>query len=80
MENIKSDSQDSGLKSIEAEGKTPSEAIEKALVILKARRSEVRVKILSEEQRGLFGMEGSKPAKVKVTLLQMKKTSQMKKN
>lgn len=73
MENIKSDNQGSDLKSIEVEGKTPSEAIEKALVILKVQRSEVRVKILSEEQRGLFGMEGSKPAKVKVTLIKRKK-------
>lgn len=76
MENIKNDNPDSNLKSVsvEVEGKTPSEAIEKALAILKAQRSEVRVKILSEEQRGLFGMEGSKPAKVKVTLLKRKKT------
>lgn len=73
MENIKSNNQANNLKSIEVEGKTPTEAIEKALVLLKALRSEVRIRILSEEQRGLFGMEGSKPAKVKVTLLKRKK-------
>ncbi|HAH20550.1 MAG: hypothetical protein A2Y00_05155 [Omnitrophica WOR_2 bacterium GWF2_43_52] len=74
MENIKSKRISQGLKSIETEGKTPEEAIVKALAMLNAKRSEVRVKILSEEQRGLFGMEGSKPAKVKVTLLKVKKT------
>lgn len=73
MENDKSESVSSKIKSIEVEGKTPSAAIEKALTILKAQRNEVRVKILSEEQRGLFGMEGVKPAKVKVTLLRKKK-------
>ena len=61
------------LKSIETEGKTPAEAIKKALALLGAERNQVRVKILSEEQRGLFGMEGIKPAKVKVTLLKKKK-------
>lgn len=61
------------LKSVETEGKTPSEAIEKALIILGADRNEVKVKILSEEQKGLFGMEGARPAKVRVTLLKKKK-------
>lgn len=73
MENIKSKSVSRELKSLEVEGKTPEDAILKALTILKAKRNEVRVRILSEEQRGLFGMEGSKPAKVKVTLLKTKK-------
>lgn len=74
MENTKNKGLGQRLKSIETEGKTPEEAIVKALAILNAKRSEVRVKILSEEQRGLFGMEGSKPAKVKVTLLKVRKT------
>ncbi len=62
-----------GLESIDTEGKTPTEAIKKALAILKVDRSKVKVKILSEEQRGLFGMEGARPAKVRVTLLKKKK-------
>ena len=57
-----------GLESIDIEGKTPTEAIKKALAILKVDRSKVKVKILSEEQRGLFGMEGARPAKVRVTV------------
>ena len=83
MENTKSSSSSSGrdvsarvgphrgaseIESIESEGKTPSEAIERALAILKVDRSKVKVKILSEEQKGLFGMEGARPAKVRVTL------------
>ncbi|OGX31796.1 MAG: hypothetical protein A3D27_03035 [Omnitrophica WOR_2 bacterium RIFCSPHIGHO2_02_FULL_46_37] len=62
------------LESIETQGKTPAEAIEKALAILRVDRSKVKVKILSEEQKGLFGMEGARPAKVRVTLLKKKKT------
>lgn len=55
------------LTSIEAEGATPAEAIKKALVILGLTKKEVKVKILSEENRGLFGMEGTRLAKVRVT-------------
>ena len=57
-----------GLTSIEAEGATPVEAIKKALVILGLTKKEVKVKILSEEKKGLFGMEGAKPAKIKVSI------------
>lgn len=56
-----------GLTSIEAEGATPVEAIKKALAILGLTKKEVKVKILSEENRGLFGMEGTRLAKVRVT-------------
>lgn len=70
MENTKSGKTNSGeIESIETEGKTPAEAIKNALAILGVDRSKVRVKILSEEQRGLFGMEGARPAKVRVMLL-----------
>lgn len=55
-------------KSIEAEGKTTKEAIEKALKLLGVTKDKVDVKILCEECKGLFGMEGQKLAKVKVTL------------
>lgn len=74
MENTTNNSSKSELTSVEAEGKTPAEAIEKALAMLKASRKEVKVRILTEEQRGLFGMEGARPAKVRVTLLKKKKT------
>ena len=54
--------------SIEVEGATVEDAIKKALDILKAKRDEVYVKVVSEEQKGLFGMEGAKLAKIKVSL------------
>ncbi len=51
---------------IECEGKTVQEAIENALRELKVKRSEVRVEILCDEEKGLFGMPGAKLAKVRV--------------
>jgi spoIIIJ-associated protein len=55
------------MESIEVEGKTPQEAIKKALEILRVARKDVEIKILSEEKKGLFGMGGEKPARVRVT-------------
>ncbi len=55
--------------SIEMEGKTPEEAIQKALDVLDAPREQVKVEILDEGSKGLFGMIGSKQAKIRVTLL-----------
>ena len=59
-------------KYVEAEGKTAEEAIEKALQILKVPRKRVRVETLSEEKKGLFGMPGAKPAKVRVSIIPCK--------
>ena len=56
------------IKEIEVEGKSAKEAIEIALKKLRAKKDEVEVRILREEHKGLFGMEGSESAKVKVTL------------
>ena len=56
-------------KSIEVEGRTTQEAINIALEKLGASKDEVQIKILSEERKGLFGMEGAKQAKVKVTVI-----------
>ena len=55
-------------KSIEVEGATVEDAIKKALTILNVAREEVLIKIVCEEQKGLFGMEGAKPAKIKVSI------------
>jgi len=55
-------------KTIEIEAKTVKEAIEIALKKLKARKEDVDIKILREEHKGLFGMEGAEPAKIKATL------------
>lgn len=54
-------------RSIEAEGRTVEEAIKKALQQLKVKRAEVQIKVVSEEARGLFGMPGAKPAKIRAT-------------
>ncbi|HOW35328.1 MAG TPA: Jag N-terminal domain-containing protein [Candidatus Omnitrophota bacterium] len=55
-------------KSIESDGATVEEAIGKALKILGVPKEAVKIKIVSEEKMGLFGMAGSKPARVIVTL------------
>ena len=54
------------LNEIEVEAKTAPEAIKVALSKLGAKRSEVDIKVLREENKGLFSMNGSKLAKVKV--------------
>jgi spoIIIJ-associated protein len=56
--------------SIEMEGKTPEDAIKKALEVLDAPRERVKVEILNEGSKGLFGMIGSKQAKIRAELLE----------
>ncbi len=56
-------------KSIEIEGNTVEEAIKKALLQLQLPRKKVKVEIISEEAKGLFGMAGAKLAKVRVTVI-----------
>ena len=48
--------------SIEVDGKTVEEAIKKALKQLKVARDKAKIEVLSEEQKGLCGMPGAKPA------------------
>jgi spoIIIJ-associated protein len=55
-------------ESIEIEGKTVEEAVKKALKELNLPRQRVKIEILSEEEKGLFGMPGAKPAKIRVTI------------
>jgi len=55
--------------SIEVEGKTVEEAIKKALQTLKLPREKVKIEVLSEEEKGLFGMPGAKPAKVRISAI-----------
>lgn len=52
---------------IEQEGRTTEEAMELALQKLGASRDQVRVTVLSEAKKGLFGLT-TKPAKVRVSL------------
>lgn len=56
------------MKTIEVEERTVDEAINKALEQLQVSRDQVSVEILEEGSRGLFGIVGNKPAKVKVSL------------
>jgi spoIIIJ-associated protein len=55
------------MRTVEREGKTAEEAIESALNHLKVSRERVRVEILDEGKRGLFGKH-SKPAKVRIVI------------
>lgn len=55
-------------RSIEVEGRNVESAIKKALKDLKAKREEVEIKVLCEEEKGLFGMDGAKPARVRASL------------
>jgi spoIIIJ-associated protein len=55
--------------SVEIEGATVKEAVAKALQELKVARHKVKIEVLAEESKGLFGMPGAKPAKVRVSLI-----------
>jgi spoIIIJ-associated protein len=52
----------------EVEGKTVEEAIKKALKELKLPRNKIKIEVLSEEKKGLFGMPGARPAKIRVSI------------
>jgi len=55
--------------SIEVEGGTVEEAIKKALKELNLSKDKVKIEILSEEKKGLFGMPGAKLAKIRVSAI-----------
>ena len=55
-------------KGFEFEGVTVKDAIDNALSELKVSRDAITVKVVCEEKKGLFGMEGEKLAKIKVFL------------
>ena len=57
------------------EGVSVEEAIKKALELLNVSRDDVTVKVVCEEKRGLFGMEGAKPAKIKVSIKEKENNS-----
>jgi spoIIIJ-associated protein len=58
-----------GKSNIEIEAGTVEEAVALALKQLKLPRDKVKIEILSDEQKGLFGMAGAKPAKVRVKVI-----------
>ena len=55
------------MKSIEVEGKTVEEALNKALIELGTDKSMVNVEILNPGSKGLFNVIGVKPARIKVS-------------
>lgn len=61
--------------SIEIEGDSVEGAVKKALKELNLPRGQVKIEVLSEEKKGLFGMPGAKPAKVRVTVLKHKENT-----
>ena len=61
--------------SIEVDASTVEEAIKKALKELKLPRSKVKIEVLSDEEKGLFGMPGAKPAKVRVSTIKKKENA-----
>jgi spoIIIJ-associated protein len=75
MENVQSDlfmKKEMSKHSLEVEGADIEDAIKRALDVLKVSRDEIIIKVVCEEKKGLFGMEGAKPAKIKVTLKKIK--------
>lgn len=56
------------MKIVEKTGKTVEDAIEAALQELGATRNEVDIEVLEEPSKGIFGLIGVKPARVKVVL------------
>lgn len=63
------------MKNIEFEGNTVEEAIKNALKKLKLPRDKLKFEVLSEEKKGLFGMPGAKPAKIRVSIIQAKENT-----
>ncbi len=61
--------------SVEVEGRSIEEAVKKALRALNLSRDKVKIEVLSEEEKGLFGMPGAKPAKVRVSVRRSKENT-----
>ena len=61
------------MKFVEVKAKTVDEAVSKALLELNTIKENVEIEIL-EEQKGIFGILGSKEVKVRVTLLKEDET------
>lgn len=55
--------------SIDIEGKTVEEAIKKALRELNLPRDKVKIEVLFEGVKGLFGMPGAKLAKIRASVI-----------
>jgi len=53
---------------IEVTGKTVDDAIKKGLKKLKIEKKDAEIKILDEGKSGLFGLMGSTPARIKISV------------
>jgi spoIIIJ-associated protein len=58
------------MKFTEKTGKTVEEAVKSALEELKTTKEQVEIKILEEPSKGIFGLIGTKPAKVRVVIVE----------
>jgi spoIIIJ-associated protein len=58
------------MRTLEQQGKTVDDAISKALTELNVSRDRISVEILEEGSRGLFGLMGARPAKIRVKVAQ----------
>ncbi|MCP4400333.1 MAG: KH domain-containing protein [bacterium] len=58
------------MRTLEQQGKTVDDAITKALEELNVSRDQISVEILDEGSRGLFGLMGTRPAKIRVNVTQ----------
>jgi len=52
----------------EFEGKTIDDAIARGLEVLKTTKDNVKITVLSEATHGLFGLLGSKPARIRISM------------
>ncbi|MBC8586714.1 RNA-binding cell elongation regulator Jag/EloR [Paratissierella segnis] len=57
------------MKEVTKSSKTVEDAIKEALIELDAKEEDIEIEILEEPSKGLFGLIGTKEAKVKVTLI-----------
>ena len=53
---------------LEVEARTLSEAVKIASKELKTTRESFEIKLIAEEEKGLFGMMGTRPAKIKIRI------------
>jgi spoIIIJ-associated protein len=66
-------------KELETTGKNIEDAIEKGLHELNCSKEDVEIKVLDEGTKGLFGLMGSKPARVLLTIKDKKQVKEIKK-
>ena len=54
------------MRSVEMAGRTVDEAVENGLKVLRITKDKVKVEVIEEGSKGLFGILGARPAKVKL--------------